>query len=115
MKEAAEACYLVGLAAECAIKYHLSQMGFTYRARGRKKSASPDPVYLHFPELPQQILAQADGIVSGKILSRMSDKNLLNGWSVKMRYAKQLSDRTMNKRFELWKSQTVSLFAEVGL
>lgn len=116
MKEAAEACYLVGLAAECAIKYHLVQTGFSFKAKkGREKSRLPDPIFLHFPDLPQQVLAQADGIVSGKVLSKMSDKNLLNGWSVKMRYAKQLSDKTMMKKFEVWKMQTVSLFAEVGL
>jgi hypothetical protein len=115
-KEAAEACYLMGLAAECAIKYHLIQMGFKYKSRKKGvRISSTDPIFLHFPDLPVEVLAQAEGIVAGRVLAQLGNASLLNGWSVRMRYAKQLSDRTMIKRFMLWKQQTQALFVEVGL
>lgn len=115
-KEAAEACYLIGLAAECAIKYHLLQVGFKFKVKKKKSGSSvSDPIYLHFPELPIEVLAQAEGIVAGKVLAQVSNTSLLNGWSVRMRYAKQSSDKTMKKRFTLWKQQTEALFVEVGL
>jgi hypothetical protein len=115
-KEAAEACYLIGLAAECAIKYHLEQVGFNYQAKqSRRSSAYRDPIYLHFPELAAQVMSQGTGIVAGRILAHIANKALMQGWSVKMRYEKQLSDKVMIKRFKLWKQQTDAIFAEIGL
>lgn len=115
--EHAEACYLIGLAAECALKYHLISVGFPIRRRKQKRRADPpepDILYLHFPDLITELLAQGQGIIAGKVLARVSPA-LLNGWTVRMRYRHQPSSPKIRGQFDRWKAQTEDIFVEVGL
>lgn len=75
----AEAGYLFGLMAECAVK-HVCQRVPSLRA--------DDVFYAHFPELKTEILGRAEGR-STKGLVRMLEnpRGYLGGWHVGMRYA----------------------------
>ena len=109
--EQAEAGYLMGLAAECAIKHHLQAINFfTRRRRGAR-----DPMYVHFPELAELVLSQANGLITGRLLTRLSDASTMQGWSVKMRYREEKSTREITKRYERWRQQTEDIFREAGL
>jgi len=119
-KEEAEASYLIGLAAECAVKKHLVEIGFPLLLKKRKSKKSgltdrKDPLYIHFPELAAELLAQGNGIVAGRILARVGNPTFMSGWNVRMRYQEQNSTPLIAKRFTMWRSQVDELFAEVGL
>lgn len=103
-KEHAEACYLIGLAAECAVKHHMQQTGFPLvrSSRSRKSSAGPDPLFLHFPELATELLLQAEGILSARVLARIREASFLAGWQVKMRYLHQPSSPAIVKQYLKW-------------
>jgi hypothetical protein len=119
--EGAEAGYLIGLAAECALKHYLQEIGFPLvrrvraRRRNRRASQGPDPLYLHFPELTAELLAQGQGIVTGRILARLRNPSWLQGWRVRMRYEHQVSSPATIAVYHRWHAQTDSLFQEVGL
>jgi hypothetical protein len=114
-KEQGEAIYLMGLAAECAIKFHLQTTGFRPRKPRKNQEPAKDPFYLHFPELTTELLAQASGIVSSRVLAKLKDGSLCNGWHVKMRYADQPSTPSTIRKFQTWRDQTAELFQEIGL
>lgn len=119
-KEHGEASYLIGLAAECALKAHLQSSGFQLvrqqRLKGKKKvTAGPDPLYLHFPDLGPELLAQGEGILAGRMLEIVGRKTFLQGWSVKMRYKDQPSAPYMKRQYDKWLAQTNEVFDEVGI
>ena len=117
-REQGEACYLLGLAAECALKAHLQQTGFPLirqnRAR-KKQSAGPDPLYLHFPDLAVELLAQGEGILTGRILEQVANPALFQGWTVKMRYRGQPSAPIEKKQYDRWLAQASAIFVETGI
>lgn len=119
-KEHGEASYLIGLAAECALKAHLQSSGFSFvrqsRLKGKKKAGvGPDPLYLHFPELGPELLAQGEGILAGRMLEIVGSKAFLQGWSVKMRYRDQPSAPFIKRQYEKWLAQANEVFDEVGI
>lgn len=119
-KEEAEGCYLIGLAAECAIKMHLLKVGFSLIARKRKAKKESNPkrkelVYTHFPELATQLLAQGEGIVAGRILAKVGSPAFMDGWDVRMRYQDQKSTPNTAKKFGSWRLQVDELFSELGI
>lgn len=117
-KEEAEGCYLMGLAAECALKMFLQQSGFQLersKRKAKKKIDGPDPLYLHFPHLTTELLEQGRGIIQGKILVHLSGGMLLKGWNVRMRYCDATSSPQVRAQYQRWKTQTEALFQEVGI
>jgi hypothetical protein len=115
-KEQGEACYLIGLAAECAVKYHLQSINFRpKRQRKRGGVRRPDPYYLHFPELAAEVLAQAGGVLVGRLMARLEDSTTLQGWSVRMRYIDQASSPAVIRNYDRWRLQADEIFKETGL
>lgn len=119
-REQAEACYLIGLAAECAVKKHLTDTGFPLVRHKRKIKDKPkalrgDPLYLHFPALATELLVQGQGIIASRILSRVGNPAFMKGWDVRMRYKNQQSTPAVAQKFLVWRQQVDDLFTEVGL
>jgi hypothetical protein len=115
-QEASEACYLMGLAAECAVKAYLQDVKFPLaRSRRRREAQGRDPIYVHFPELAVELLSQGEGVLTRSLLAALGDPALLRGWSVKMRYRHEASSPAVRKRYITWRSQTAKLFEETAL
>lgn len=117
-RETGEACYLIGLAAECAVKHHLQSIGFPLRRsrRAKKGESTPrDPLYLHFPDLAIEVQAQASGMLAGQFMARLTDQSLLSGWNVKLRYKNHASTPSTNRTYQQWHQQTSALFRECEL
>lgn len=115
-QEQAQAGYLIGLAAECALKYHMQGVGFVLiRARRRNRKTTPDPLFLHFPDLQAEFLSQGQGILGASVARLLADPQLFNGWTVKMRYRDEKSSPAIVRRYERWLEQTDRIFAEVGI
>lgn len=114
VKEEAEACYLIGLAAECGLKHHFQIEGLMKRRRAeRRATTGKDVNYLHFPELAAEILARSEGALSGRVMTAAA--SFSSGWNVKMRYRDQRSNRRVAATYAEWKTQTLALFEELGL
>lgn len=112
-REEAEACYLIGLAAECAVKAHLQDVGFPLERKKRKAIKDrKDPLFIHFPELATELLEQGEGLLGRSVLVMIGDRDLLNGWHVRMRYRHQASSPAIAKRYATWRLQTERIFAE---
>lgn len=114
-KEQSEASYLMGLAAECAVKAHLVEVDFPLMRSRRKRDQGRDPAYVHFPELATELAAQGEGVLARAMMVALGDPSLLNGWHVKMRYRHEASGPAVRKRYALWREQTLGLFKEVAL
>jgi hypothetical protein len=100
------------------VKYHLQVVGFPLQRRRRAKRnqpVEPDPLYMHFPFLTAAILSQGEGILAARVLEKMGDATLLQGWSVKMRYRDHPATAKVRLTFERWRAQTQAIFAESGL
>ncbi|KRQ03947.1 hypothetical protein AOQ73_16795 [Bradyrhizobium pachyrhizi] len=76
------ASYLFGIAAECAIKAMISELGLSL-----PKERAEDPRYAHFPELLTLLRDQMSGRRSGGLLRYVEDQNFFQGWSIKIRYS----------------------------
>lgn len=114
VKEENEACYLIGLAAECGLKHHFQIGGLMKRRRAeRRAELGKDVNYLHFPELAAEILTRSEGVLSGRVTSAAA--SFSQGWTIKMRYMDARSDRHAIAKFKEWKAETLALFEELGL
>ena len=114
MREHAEGCYLIGLAAECGLKYHLATRGLLGRARAnRRKIAERDILYLHFPDLATQVLLHSERVISARVIAVIG--SFSQNWHVKMRYQDAKSDTRIASRLAEWKSETLVLFEELGI
>ncbi|HKM72845.1 MAG TPA: hypothetical protein VJX94_22735 [Stellaceae bacterium] len=76
--------YLYGIAAECAIKAMMLELGMRPVADRR---TADDPFFAHFPEL-RSMLRDALSRRRGSTLVRLiQDDRFLNNWSTRMRYS----------------------------
>lgn len=75
--------YLYGIAAECAVKAMMEELGIRPMAADRRL----DPYYLHFPVLLSASRDAASGRRSGTLSRVLSQPNFMNGWSIDIRYA----------------------------
>jgi len=81
--ETAEAGYLAGLAAECAVKATTENIPCLRR---------DEVFYAHFPELRRLILDHASGRGTERLVRLLgSDRGFMGGWTVRMRYAENQS------------------------
>src|SRR5688572_29447848 len=71
--------YHYGLAAECAIKAKLSDCGV------RDDDAA---MWLHFPALIGTARQVAQGRAGGSLAAILNRPNLMSGWAIRMRYAR---------------------------
>lgn len=96
--EPAEAGYLYGLAAECAVKQVATMVPCLRR---------DDILYAHFPDLRRLVLDHAAGREAQRLLRLISDPSgYLGGWHVSMRYANR---RAVNVDLtEAWRRHATS-------
>lgn len=76
--------YLYGLAAECAVKAMLLELGLRPRTQDQCRE---DPFYQHFPALLISSRDAASGRRSGSLNRVLSRSDFMAGWSIEMRYA----------------------------
>lgn len=75
--------YLYGIAAECAIKAMMLQVGLT-PLPGEQRRA--DPFYAHFPELRTLLRDRLAGRRDALLLRFIKDDSFLHHWDTEMRY-----------------------------
>ena len=89
------AAYHYGLAAECALKGALISLG-------HRAIAEHDAYYLHFPKL-KNIRLSLSGRLSTEVVRLLAQPNFMQGWEIKMRYARD--HHVTRERCELWEQQ----------
>ena len=101
--------YLYGLAAECAVKAMLEELGIRPLAPVARRE---DPYYQHFPVLLTASLDVASGRRSGTLSRILSRPGFMAGWSTEIRYAAagQIT-LTMVGR---WREQARQAVASIG-
>ncbi len=75
--------YLYGIAAECAVKYMLSQPSLPGTSIITKK----EMLYLHFPELLRQLRDALSGRSGTPLWRLVGTRGFFNHWHISMRYA----------------------------
>jgi hypothetical protein len=76
--------YLYGIAAECAIKVMMSEIGMRpLRERGMNR----DPFFAHFPELRTILRDELQGRRGTPLVRFIEDDHFLHHWSTRMRYS----------------------------
>jgi hypothetical protein len=85
--------YHYGLSTECAIKHHLRSLGIR---------ADDDVMWRHFPELLSLAVVAVRGRRS-TVLSQLLHPSLMQGWDIRMRYAKNGSIKGPGA--ERWRAQ----------
>lgn len=77
--------YLYGLAAECAVKAMLIELGL--RPKNPVSERRDDPFYQHFPFLLTSARDAAAGRRSATLSRILATPGFLAGWEIEMRYA----------------------------
>ncbi len=101
--------YLYGIAAECAIKAMMSDVGMRPKAPHRTPS---DPFFEHFPEL-RTLLRDHGQLRSGAPLARfINTDSFMNNWSTGIRYCH--SREVREHWVSAWKEQAKQAVACIG-
>ncbi|MGJ5136686.1 hypothetical protein ACQR1V_01770 [Bradyrhizobium oligotrophicum] len=99
--------YLFGIAAECAIKAMIDELGLPI-----PRERSEDPRYAHFPELLTVLRDQVSGRRSAALLRYIQDQNFFQGWSIKIRYC---DGKNINSNWlKSWSQQARDVVGLVG-
>lgn len=101
--------YIYGLAAECAIKSMLVQVGL--RPASDHKTAN-DPFFAHFPELRTLLRDKLAGRRSTSLSNLVQSDSFFNNWSTKMRYSDGKSIE--KKQVAIWAAQARSALDLMG-
>jgi hypothetical protein len=101
--------YLYGLAAECAVKAMLEELGIRPLARTARRE---DPYYQHFPILLTAALDVASGRRSGTLNRVLLRRGFMAGWSTEIRYAAagQITPAMVGR----WQEQAKQAVASIG-
>ncbi|NDL63763.1 hypothetical protein [Acerihabitans arboris] len=93
--------YLIGFAAECAIKYKISTLG-----------GGIDNPKVHFPQLIEAARKRLNSRSEIGMLMIL-DSKILNGWDVNRRY--HASGNTTSEEVDLWIKETTRLMGASGI
>ncbi len=99
--------YLYGVAAECAVKALMGELGFR-STPGRQDN----PYYAHFPELRSMLRNSLTGRRSAVLLRFISDDKFMSQWSTDMRYSHGRDIKA--KWIEAWRDQARQIVASIG-
>ncbi len=101
--------YLYGLAAECAVKAMLLELGVRPLVDTARQK---DPHYRHFPELRTAAIDVASGRRSGTLSRVLAQPRFMEGWSTNIRYAAagQISLDVVIR----WREQAKQVVASIG-
>ncbi len=100
--------YLYGLAAECAVKAMMEELGIRPAAADRRS----DPYYLHFPVLLSASRDAAAGRRSGTLSRLLDQSGFMGGWSTDIRYA--ATGAVTPTEVERWRGQAKQAVASIG-
>jgi hypothetical protein len=94
--------YLYGIAAECAIKAMMDEIGLR----------DDEIFYSHFPELRSLLRDKISGRRASVLLTFVNDDRFFNHWNIKMRYAhhKQIHNKWVND----WRTQAREVVNTIG-
>lgn len=101
--------YLYGIAAECAIKAMLPDVGIQPLEPALRRQ---DPYYMHFPELRTQLRDQLSGRRSSVLLKFIMDDRFMMHWSTMMRYTHGQEIRLA--WVDVWKEQARQVVSSIG-
>jgi hypothetical protein len=101
------AAYLFGLAAECAIKAMLAELGPPH-----PKERMDDPRYAHFPELLTLLRDQLSGRRSRTVVRYIQDPKFFQGWSIILRYCD--GKNVPSKYLRAWSQQARDVVGLIG-
>jgi hypothetical protein len=75
--------YLYGIAAECALKAMMIEMGM----RPRETRSKDDPFFVHFPTLRTMLRDRELGRLGQQITRLVQSDSFMNNWDIDMRYS----------------------------
>ena len=101
------ASYLFGIAAECAIKAMLLELGLQ-----NPKQRMDDPRYAHFPELLTLLRDQTSGRRSGALTRYIQNPRFFQGWSIIIRYCD--GKNVPSSHVKLWSQQARDVVGLMG-
>lgn len=101
--------YLYGLAAECAVKAMMIELGIMPKPQAERRD---DPFYKHFPELLFMARDKVKGRASVTLSRILEAPNFMASWHIEMRYAKagQISAESV----ERWSKQAKQTVGAIG-
>lgn len=99
--------YLYGIAAECAIKAMMLDLGLR-----PTPTRHDDPFFLHFPELRTVLLDRLQGRLSAPLSHFLTNHAFLGNWAVEMRYCK--GDEVLDQWVTRWAAQAKDAVSAIG-
>lgn len=100
--------YLYGIAAECAIKAMMLDVGM----RPDSETSSGDPFFVHFPKLKTMVRDGLQGRRGTPLLKYIEDDSFLSNWAIRMRYC---HGREIDSRWvDQWAKQAKQAVADIG-
>jgi len=101
--------YLYGLAAECAVKAMLEELGIRPLSPTERRV---DPYFLHFPKLVTALTDMASGRRSGALSRILTQRGFMAGWSTEIRYA--AAGQISNDAVGRWREQAKQAVGSIG-
>jgi hypothetical protein len=101
--------YLYGIAAECAVKAMLGEVGIRPLSAGLKRD---DPYFAHFPELKTQVRDNLSGRRSSPLTKFMNDSKFMAHWAIAMRYSPGHDIKP--EWVQAWRDQARQVIASIG-
>lgn len=94
--------YLIGFAAECAIKHSVEAL--------RPQNQAP---HLHFPELVERAKKLLQGRKKHSIFTLLERRTFMDGWAINQRYS---DDKTITGvRYQAWRIDATRALGAAGL
>lgn len=101
--------YLFGIAAECAIKSMMGEVGIRRQPEAMRRD---DPYFAHFPDLRSMLRDQLSGRQSAPLTSFINDDSFMNNWSTRMRYSHGRD--VLESWIVAWETQARQAIASIG-
>lgn len=101
--------YLYGLAAECAVKAMMAELGIWPMSASDRRA---DPYYQHFPILLSASRDVTSGRRSGTLRRVLNQPNFMSGWGTDIRYA--ASGEVTSADVERWRRQAKQAVGSIG-
>ena len=98
--------YLYGIAAECAVKAMMADVGL-----GSVSGRREDPFYQHFPDLRTSLRDKLQGRRGTPLITFINNDAFMNNWSTRMRYS---DGRDIDERWiDSWAAQARQAVASI--
>lgn len=101
--------YLFGIAAECAIKAMMLDIGVRPMKKSQRRD---DPFYAHFPELRTMLRSMQLGRNARPLMGFIENDSFMNNWSTEMRYSS--AQEIQLAWIALWAEAATQAVASIG-